>query len=449
MKVLFTNPPWWDGLEWYKGLIPVFRVGIRAGSRWPFTFQSLSFPGWRMPYEYTPLPIFMACAAGYVKQRLNCEVVVRDSIARRETYRRYWNFIAREQFDYIFIESATPSWEHDKGIIVRLHELSPRSKIVLCGPISATNAKERLNQLPVSACIKGEYEKGALQVLEGQTGVVDYNFLTEEEMNKAPWPLYDETTATSYYDRNPRGMRRPHAQVWSSRGCPFKCIFCLWPATMTGNDPDGQGKRLVRYYHAEYLLPFLTHLKERYRYRSVYFDDDTFNLGDDHTIEVCGVMKALGMPWSAMCRTDTIRMETWEIMRKSGCYGVKLGFESGNQYVVDHIVNKHLDLKHAREIVFNLKRLGLSVHGTFTIGLPGETTEQMRETMAFARSLPFDSIQLGGCAEIEGTPLHTLRHSGPLKAYKGAIINEDYSIRSDGRKKSEALIDELSRSKRV
>ena len=60
---------------------------------------------------------------------------------------------------------------------------------------------------------------------------------------------------------------------------PYKCIFCVWPATMTGNDPDGTAKRTVRHYGPDYMEAFLTEIVGKYGYRSIYFDDDTFNLG--------------------------------------------------------------------------------------------------------------------------------------------------------------------------
>jgi len=446
VKVLFSNPPWWEATEWKWGCVPVRRAGVRAGSRWPFTYQTLSFPGWRKPFEYLPMPFFMTFAASYVAKNTGAAVVLRDSIARRESYETYWKFILKEQFDFIFIESATPSWEEDAKTIRKLHKLLPKCKLVVCGPITSVKADEILRQFPVVACIKGEYEKGAVAVLNGKTGVIEHDLLAVAEMNTAPWPMYDEAVATAYYDRNPRGVKLPQAQVWASRGCPYKCIFCVWPAAMTGNDPTGEGKRTVRYYSAQTLEPFLRHIIGKYGYRSVYFDDDTFNLGNQHTLEMCEMMARIGLPWSAMCRADTVKLETWARMKASGCYGVKLGFESGNQYVVDKIVNKHLDLKYAAEVVHHLRKIGMMVHGTFTIGLPGETPDQVRQTLEFARSLPLNSNQISGTAEIEGTPLHTLRSSGSLAKYQGANIDGNYVREVDGNKKWQQMAGELQRS---
>ena len=191
-------------------------------------------------------------------------------------------------------------------------------------------------------------------------------------------------------------MMPPQAQVWSSRGCPYKCIFCVWPATMTGNDPDGTGKRSVRHYKPDYMEAYLTELVAKYRYRTIYFDDDTFNLGDKHVERMCAVMRRINLPWSAMCRADTIRMELWQEMKDSGCFGVKIGFESGNQEVVDTIVNKRLDLEYARQAVAGIKRAGMTVHGTFTYGLPGETASQMFDTKRYIASLGLDTLQESG-----------------------------------------------------
>jgi len=189
---------------------------------------------------------------------------------------------------------------------------------------------------------------------------------------------------------------------------------------------------------------FLTELVGKYQYRSIYFDDDTFNLGDKHVERMCAVMRKIGVPWSAMCRADSSRMDLWGEMRDSGCFGVKIGFESGNQMVIDKIVNKRLNLEYAREVVAEIKRLGMTVHGTFTYGLPGETTEQMLDTKRYLNSLELDSFQESGCAEIEGTPLHSLASENSLEKYSGARLDDDYIRETDGRVKYDKLREKLN-----
>ncbi|MDX1565812.1 MAG: radical SAM protein [Phycisphaeraceae bacterium] len=446
MKVLFSNPPWWVGKRKGFHLLRRWTAGVRAGSRWPFTYDVLSSPGRFNRRDYLPYPFFMGYAATWARKHTDAEVHFRDSIALRETYEDYYRLLEEENYDLIFIEIATPSWEHDREVIAEIRRRRPDTGVVVTGPITTSKSEELIQKHGVHACIKGEYEKGSVKVIEGATGILEHDLLTTEEMNAAPFPWYDEQHAHRYWDQNPRGQKWPQAQVWSSRGCPFKCIFCVWPATMTGNDPDGENRRTVRHYTPEYMEAFLSEIVERYDYRSIYFDDDTFNLGNSHVEKMCEVMQRIGLPWSAMCRADTIKHETWRLMKESGCFGVKLGFESGSQAVVDNIVNKHLDLERGAEVVRELKRLGMTVHGTFTYGLPGETREDMLETRRFIESLPFDSVQESGTAEIEGTPLHTLTVQGELPAYAEARLDKNYDRATDGNQKWQSVVKQLRES---
>jgi radical SAM superfamily enzyme YgiQ (UPF0313 family) len=442
LRVLFSNPPWWgetkvcaDQATGRRSLMHT--AGVRAGSRWPFTFMVPTPPDFT-DTNMQPYPFFMGYAATYVAKQTGAQVTFRDSIALRESYDRYYAYLGQEKFDYIVIESASPSWEHDRALIGEIKRLLPDTRVVVTGPITSMG-EGLLEAAPIHACARGEYEKGVRRIIEGAEGLIDFDLLTLQEMNAAPFPYYDEVIAHRYFDYNPKGQQAPHAQVWSSRGCPFKCIFCVWPATMTGNDPDGTRKRTVRHYSGDYMEAFLTELMAKYRYRSIYFDDDTFNLGDRHVERMCAVMRKIGVPWAAMCRADTSRMELWREMKESGCFGVKIGFESGNQSVVDNIVNKRLDLDHAREVVAELKRLGMTVHGTFTYGLPGETAEQMRDTKRYRDSLGLDTCQESGCAEIEGAPLASLTSQSTLAKYAGAKLDDSYLREVDGRVKYEKL----------
>jgi len=448
VKILFCNPPWWIGernVQIGGRKASKWTSGIRAGSRWPHTNLVNSSPDNYVFGDYTPYPFFMGYAASTLQQHPELDVHFRDSIAIRESYDKFFEYLMSEKFDLIFIESASPSWEHDSWLLFQIKKAHLGCEIIITGPIT-TKADEIMKDNPIAACIKGEYEKGALRVVNGERGIIDFDLLTLEEMNAAPFPYFDDQIAHKYFDGEPHGQQAPQLQVWSSRGCPFKCIFCVWPAVMTGNDPLGDAARKVRHYSADYMEAMLTELIERYGYKTVYFDDDTFNLGNRHVEAMSEVMTHIGLPWSAMCRADTIRKDTWQIMKEAGCLGVKLGFESGDQWVLNNIVNKHLDLEVAREAVVEIKRLGMTIHGTFTLGLPGETKEQMQTTRDFIDDLALDSYQLSGTAEIEGTPLANLSTEGGLAEYAGATKGEDYISETDGSIKYLELVKQLQES---
>ena len=444
MKVLFSNPPWWQGaveLAHPDGSRSIgYRAGVRAGSRWPFSSLIGNGPDDFQFGHYLPYPFFMGHAATYCGKTLGIPVHFRDSIALRESYEKYFAYLEEERFEYIVLESASPSWEHDKQVIREITRRLPHTRFIVTGPITAMGEQLLEGAPNIQASVRGEYEKGVVKALNGANGVVDFDFMTLDELNDAPFPYFDGTYAYRYWDNNPVGQQFPQAQVLSSRGCPYKCIFCVWPATMTSDDPDGNGKRSVRQYSADHMEAFLTELVRKYGYRSVYFDDDTFNLGDRHVEKMCSVMRKLQVPWSAMCRADSSSFHLWQEMKDSGCFGVKIGFESGNQHVVDNIVNKRLNLEEAHRVAWEVRRVGLTLHGTFTFGLPGETPEQMRDTEDYMASLPLDSCQRSGCAEIEGAPLHTLGRGEQLKAYPGAKLDDNYRRESDGQVKLEKML---------
>ena len=455
MKVLFSNAPWWEEKEWKYGL-KLHRVGVRGGSRWPFTHLQLKIPflnikkpfyfgDLRYPYEYLPPPYFLQYAASYVHSKTNASVVLRDSVVRKETLKDYFKFLEEEKFDAIIFETATPSWDNDVLIINQMIKKFPNMSICLAGPVEEKKFlklnEQNKNQLTL---IKGEYEKNSLKFVEGKRGIIDYDLLTKKEMNEAPWPFWEEKHATWYYDTNPRGGLNPRLHTLASRGCPYKCIFCVWPATLTGNDPYGDKPRSVRYYEPEYLEPYIAYRFKKNKFKSVWFDDDTFNLGKNHTIKMCEMMQRLKKPWFAMCRIDTIKKDIWKLMKESGCVGVKVGIESGNQYVVDNIVNKHLDLEYTKEIVnYLVKELKMSVHGTFTVGLPGETKSQMLETIKYANSLPFTSKQISGTSVIAGTPISKLEQEEKMEKFSGAEINDEFIKSADGGKKYQEITKNL------
>jgi hypothetical protein len=395
---------------------------VRAGSRWPHKMAVASQPDDPVAGDYLPFPFFLAYAASYVKGNVyGAEVVLRDSIARRESYERFFCYIVEQKFDLIFIETATPTWAHDRALIRHIRELSPDSKVVVCGTITAAMGEQILKDEPVHACINGEYEKGAARVVRGESGLIGFDFLTAAEMNNAPAPMREKEVAHAYWDACPVGNQAPQLQWWTSRGCWAKCLFCAWPAVMTNDDPDGTHRRVVRQYNWLNMIGGIKRaLADFPGFKSIYLDDDTFNLGDRHVEEACRVLAEVGLPWAAMCRADGIRRESWRLMRESGCFGVKLGFESGSQEVIDKIIHKNLNLEEARKTVFFLKDLGFTVHGTFTYGLPGETREQQQQTRNFRAALPLDSFQESGTITIEGTPMDRVMHGDHLSAYPSA-----------------------------
>jgi magnesium-protoporphyrin IX monomethyl ester (oxidative) cyclase len=119
--------------------------------------------------------------------------------------------------------------------------------------------------------------------------------------------------------------------------------------------------------------------------------------------------------------------ELLDLMKKSGCYEVILAFESGDQYVVDNIINKPLDLEKARTITKKVKDYGIDAHAFFIIGFPGETKAQIENTLNYAKSLPLDKVYIFTFNPLPGTPLY---EEAIAKGFfkQENLYNENYSL---------------------
>lgn len=412
MRILFSNPPWE-----VEG-----RLSVRGGSRWPHTIKPA--PGAKR--IYLPYPFFLGYAASYIEQNLvGSEVTFRDSLLMHETRDDFLKFTETNSFDYVVLEISTPSIEFDHATVRALHARCPSTKIIVVGQNIAYDGKKLLEQLPIHAAIKGECEKPLLKCLTTkQGGLFEFDLLTQDEMNRAPSPWRRDETIYEYFDVAYFHGYDPVLQMWGSRGCPFKCSFCTWPQSMTLNK--------VRYYSADHLKSELTDTLNRFpKFKAIYFDDDTFNLSDKHVLETCKVLREVGLPWSAMCRIDTLQESTWKAMADSGCVGVKVGVESGSQRILDKVIGKNLKLEDVRKFVPIVRSYGIKVHGTFMYGNPTETEDEMILTKKLIHEVGFDHIQESGAAPLAGTKLWKLNEQ------------THFLDQTDGKKYVEAIHEKL------
>ncbi|HYR58807.1 MAG TPA: hopanoid biosynthesis associated radical SAM protein HpnJ, partial [Chthoniobacteraceae bacterium] len=192
-------------------------------------------------------------------------------------------------------------------------------------------------------------------------------------------------------------LKHPYVSHYTGRGCPAQCTFCLWPQTVGGHkyrakSPDAVAREMA---HAQRLFP---HVKE------FFFDDDTFTAHAPRAREIAKLIGKLGITWSCNARAN-VNFETLKTMRDNGLRLLLVGYESGNQRILDNI-KKGVRLEEAREFTRNCKRLGITIHGTFILGLPGETRETIRETIEFAKEVDPFSLQVSLAAPYPGTELY-------------------------------------------
>jgi radical SAM superfamily enzyme YgiQ (UPF0313 family) len=196
-----------------------------------------------------------------------------------------------------------------------------------------------------------------------------------EDMDRLPF-------VTAVYKRDLRVedyyigyLRHPYVSLYTGRGCRSRCTFCLWPQTVGGHRyrTRSVASVLEEAALARELFPQM---------RELFFDDDTFTDDRRRAEQIARGLGRLGMTWSCNAKAN-VPYETLAVMRDNG-----------------------LRVERARRFAADCRQLGITVHGTFILGLPGETRETIRETIAFAREVNPHTIQVSVAAPYPGTELY-------------------------------------------
>jgi|LakMenEpi03Aug12_release.lakeMendotaPanAssembly.Ray.scaffolds.fasta_scaffold38639_7 radical SAM superfamily enzyme YgiQ (UPF0313 family) len=361
MKILFANIP---NIKYIDGQI---HTGPNAGSRWPWTNAGGHFHG------YAPFPFWLGWAAKYVESH-DFEVYFYDGVALKHNNLE----ITKQEIislkpDIIFYDVATPTFTIVDGVAKELKD-QLNCVNVYCGPHMKTYANDCMLLDHVDYCIIGEYDIPALKICQNpniEQQIFRFEHLKNIDtlpngQNFVPYrPL---EYIQNYYD--PSMSTQPiQLTISASRGCPFKCTYCQWPNVIN----NGQ-------YRARSAVMVIDEIKQmqyilKENLRSIFFDDDTWNLGPGRISKICDGLKEIGLPWTMMGRIDTSKPELYDKMVDSGCVGMRFGIETFNQELSDN-VKKHMNTKTAYD---NLKYLvtrfsNMEFHFTTMKNFPGEKT---------------------------------------------------------------------------
>jgi radical SAM superfamily enzyme YgiQ (UPF0313 family) len=138
--------------------------------------------------------------------------------------------------------------------------------------------------------------------------------------------------------------------------------------------------------------------------KEVFFDDDTFTDNRPRAEEIARLLGKLGVTWSCNAKAN-VPYDTLKVMRENGLRLLLVGYESGSQTILNNI-KKGLKVERARRFSQDCRKLGITIHGTFIMGLPGETKETIEETIRFAQDINPHTIQVSIAAPYPGTYLY-------------------------------------------
>ena len=316
------------------------------------------------------------------------------------------------KYEFLVIYTSTPSFANDVKVAEAYKAANPNLLIGFCGAHVAINNTDSITASPAidfvcdtefDFAIKEIAEGAALKDVLGITIRIDDkpHFTGKrpliEDMDTLPWvtPIYKENLVTSdYYNGY---MLHPYMSLYTGRGCKSRCTFCLWPQTIAGHN---YRTRSVANVAAEikYARDTFPEIKE------FFFDDDTLtdNVGNVEALAV--ELGKLGVTWSCNAKANVPR-KTLEIMKQNGLRLLLVGYESGNQTILNNI-KKGILVTRAKQFTKDCHELGILIHGTFIVGLPGETKDTIEETIRYAQEINPKTIQVSLPAAYPGTFLY-------------------------------------------
>jgi len=207
-------------------------------------------------------------------------------------------------------------------------------------------------------------------------------------------PFYKQLKVENYFGGY---LLHPYMSWYTGRGCKSRCTFCLWPQTISGHRYRLQSiERVVE--DVKYVQ------KEFPQVREIFFDDDTLTDNHERVEELARALKPLKVTWSCNAKANVPR-KTLEVMKEGGLRLLLVGYESGNQKIL-HNIKKGMLVDVARRFAKDCHELGIIVHGTFILGLPGETRETIQETLQFAKDVNPRTLQVSLAAPYPGTFLY-------------------------------------------
>ncbi|HEY5394940.1 MAG TPA: hopanoid biosynthesis associated radical SAM protein HpnJ [Trebonia sp.] len=315
--------------------------------------------------------------------------------------------------DLLILHTSSPTFAGDVKVAEALKGENPALLVGFVGAKVAVQPERSLQASPaIDFVAREEFDFTVAEVAEGRPlesvaglsytdsdGRVVHNPDREilTDMDRLPFvtPVYKrDLRPEDYYIGY---LLHPYVSLYTGRGCRSRCTFCLWPQTVGGHKYRTRSVENVLE-EAALVQRLFPQMKE------LFFDDDTFTDDRPRAEEIARGLGRLGLAWSCNAKANVPR-ETLQVMHDNGLRLLLVGYESGNQQILINI-KKGLRIDRARRFAADCRELGITVHGTFILGLPGETKETIQETIRFAREVNPHTIQVSIAAPYPGTELH-------------------------------------------
>ena len=324
------------------------------------------------------------------------------------------DIVARARsYDLAVLHTSTPSFAADLRALEALKAANPSLTAGFVGAKVAVEPQASLAASPSIDFVAGnEFDFTVQELAAGRDwsairgisyrargGVIRHNPPREilADMDRLPFvtPVYARDLKIENYFIG--YLQHPYLSFYTGRGCKSRCTFCLWPQTVGGHRyrTRSVGNVIEEIAWARRTLP---------QVKEFFFDDDTFTDERPRAEAIARELGRMGVTWSCNAKAN-VPYQTLKVMRDNGLRLLLVGYETGSQQIL-HNIRKGMRIEVAKRFTKDCHALGITIHGTFIFGLPGETRETIEQTIRFATEINPHTVQASIAAPYPGTELH-------------------------------------------
>lgn len=380
-------------------------------------------------------PLWLIYAAAYAEKN-GFEIEFLDAPAKQWNEKKSLSYIKEHDtgVGLFVLDTSTPSIDQDIAFGKALKKRYPLAFILLVGTHPSSTVEETFQSGPyIDGIARKEYDETvlclarALEKGRDLSEVKGLSYRKGEQILHNPELEYlqdlDQIPYASefiYKYLNPKdyffaAAHYPSIQIFTGRGCPSRCNFCVYPQTMHGHQyrlrtPENVAGEF------EYIAEHFPEVKE------VVIEDDTFTANKKRVMDICRLLVEKGLnkrlKWLCNARVN-LDLETMQAMKQAGCRLIIPGIESGSQEILNNI-KKGTTLAQIEKYVKNAKKAGLLIHACYMVGNQGETKETMQATLDLALKLNTDTAQFFPLIPYPGTEAYQW-------ARENQYIQKDYA----------------------
>lgn len=384
------------------------------------------------------IPYNLCLIAAMLEQ--DYEVKIIDANKENLTQEEFGYIIKQESPDIVGLSVLMDYYGKTAHIAAEIIKKVKEDIITVIGGVYATtNIKQVIKDEHLDYLIAGEGEyafRELVQYINGEQGNIPMGIYFKQngeiigegrvpfikDLDELPLPAYHLIDYDKYsmsIDRNSvdRPGNLPYARLFTSRGCPFQCCFCQ-VKSISGTKFRGRSAKNV--------LNEITWLKNKYGVKSILFDDDNLFTDRQRVKEILQGLVGKDIEWKATAVAGfLLDDELIELMKASGCTYMDIAIESGCERVIKDIIHKPIRFEQIKHVIKKAKEVGIFVAANAIVGFPGESWDEIRQTLKFMEDIDVDYAKIFNAVPLPKTELYELANAQGyiLKGYDSQKID--------------------------